>query len=262
MIFIIKTFKNIEHVFAIRANRIIKKIARVQQIKLDDIFFFFFDFVEITDRVVEIFEHALFMNEISKTNEKISTQIAIIIAQTIKLEKIMKIDKHLKAMKIKYEKFKTKNDDKYFVFFRSFFIDSLFFVFFNEKTTVDYINDSKLTSLFIDFSQIISKMMLNIQHRKFNVKNIFKFTADFAIDFNEISKLKSMNQLIKFFEMFCQIVCVLILTSIQQFLQLIMTIYRVKLLSMIDMLTFVFVQNYHMKFIARIIRIDFDDSNI
>ena len=69
------------------------------------------------------------MNEISKTNEKISTQIAIIIAQTIKFEKIMKIDKHLKTIKIKCEKFKTKNDDKYFVFFL-FFFNSLFFVFF------------------------------------------------------------------------------------------------------------------------------------
>ena len=262
MIFIIKTLKNIEHVFATRANRIVKKIARAQQTEFDDTFFFFSDFVEITDRVVEIFEHAFFMNEISKTNEEISTQIAIMIAQTTKFEKIMKIDKHLKAMKIKYEKFKTKNDDKYSTFFRSFFIDSLSFVFFNEKTTVDYINDSKLTFLFIDFSQMFSKMMLNIQHRKFNVKNIFKLTADFAIDFNEISKLKSMNQLIKSFEMFCQIVCALISTSIQQFLQLIMTIYRVKLLSMIDISTFVFVQNYHMKFIARVIRIDLDDSNI
>ena len=75
------------------------------------------------------------------------------------------------------------------------------------------------------------------------MKNIFKFIANFAIDFNKISKLKNMNQLIKFFEMFCQIVYILILTSIQQFLQLIMTIYRVKLLNMIDMSTFVFVMN-------------------
>ena len=90
-------------------------------------------------------------------------------------------------------------------------------------------------------------MMADIQHRKFNVKDIPKLTADFAADSNEVPELKSMNQLIKSFEVFCQIVCVLAPAPVQHPLQLAMALYRIRLLNMVGMSTFSSVQGFHIE---------------
>ena len=71
-----------------------------------------------------------------------------------------------------------------------------------------------------------------------------------------------MNQLIESFEMFCQLVCALAPTPVQQLLQLAMSVYRVRLLGMVSMSTFTSVQGFHMDFTARAIRIGLDDPNV
>ena len=100
------------------------------------------------------------------------------------------------------------------------------------------------------------------QQRKSNVKDIPKLTADFSADSNETPDLKSMNQLIRSFEVFCQIVCALAPAPVQQPLQLAMAVYRVRLLGTVGMSTFACVQGYHMEFTARAIRIGLDDPGI
>ena len=131
---------------------------------------------------------------------------------------------------------------------------------FETKQIIDYFENSRFDFLIKIFFMITSRMLIDIQHRKFNVKKIFKFFVEFvAIDFKNVLKMKTITQLLRFFEMFCQIVCALISKKKQQFLQLTMSFYRMKLMKLIVVNFHVFILNYHNEFVARLIRINLDD---
>ena len=156
--------------------------------------------------------------------------------------------------------------DNKFRFFISL-IFKLFIVMFENhvflletKQIIDYFENSRFDFLIKNFLMITSRMLIDIQHRKFNVKKIFKFFVEFVvIDFKNVLKMKTITQLFRFFEMFYQIVCALISKKKQQFFQLTMSFYRVKLMKLIVVNFHVFIFNYYNEFVARLIRINFDD---
>ena len=95
----------------------------------------------------------------------------------------------------KIQKIKTNlhvlNVDRKFIFF----IFVIFIIIVNDRF-VNFNNNSRFRFLTTIYFMIFVRIMLNIQHRKFNVKNISKFIIEFAIDLQNFSKMKNM---LKFF---------------------------------------------------------------
>lgn len=131
------------------------------------------------------------------------------------------------------------------------------------EQVVDYFDDPRFVSLFSDYPKVTSRMLTDIQHRELNVKDIPRFTADFAAaDAKNPPEVKNMLQLLPSFEVFCQIVCALAPCSVQIPLQLAMSLYRGRLMAMSDVMVFSSILRYHNEFVARAIRTGLDDPNV
>ena len=128
---------------------------------------------------------------------------------------------------------------------------------------VDYNSDFRFASLTGDYPMVTAKMLVDIVRRRLNVRDIPKFTADFAsADVRDASKVKNMIQLMRPFEVFCQIVCHLAPAPMQQPLQKSMQQYRDKLMNRASYNTFDSINQYHIEFVARAMKLGLDDPVI
>ena len=128
---------------------------------------------------------------------------------------------------------------------------------------VEYFNDPRFDSLASHYPMITSRMLKDIQHRELNVKEIPRFTANFTdTDTKNAPEVKNMLQLLRPFEAFCQVVCAFAPSSVQQHLQLAMSLYRGSLMAMSDIFEFSSIHNYHNYFVTRAIRIGLDDPDV
>ena len=258
MIFIMKISKNSEFSCMTFTNRVIKKITHNRQIEFVEAIFFTIDFDESLEHIdiLDIFRNVFFDKNIFNDVNAVSIEIAIKNAKTTELEKTIFANNRKLIIKKKWNKRLEDADVALYRRFSVTFKKTMFFDRNDAKTFIDYFDDSKFALLFIDFSQITFKMMKNIDRQKFNIRDILKFTINDAMNFNETSKSRNVSQLIKFFEIFDQIFYALTSVSLQQSLQRTMSIYRVRLLNKIDISTFAFVEEFHMKFVTRIMFIE------
>ena len=79
----------------------------------------------------------------------------------------------------------------------------IFVVVLTLKQIIDYFNNFKFNTLTNKYPIISTRMLYNIQHRKFNVKKIPKFITDFVFNSKKVFKIKVMLQLLRLFEIFC-----------------------------------------------------------
>ena len=122
--------------------------------------------------------------------------------------------------------------------------------------------DPWFSSLAADYPMVTPHMLLDIQHRKLNVKDIPKFTASFSSDPSEAPEVKGMLQLMRPFDAFCQIVGELAPAPVQMRLMRAMSLYRGKLVVMASSYTFTSILAWHNEILARKIRIGLDDPDI
>ena len=128
---------------------------------------------------------------------------------------------------------------------------------------VDYAEDPRYRPLAAIYPVVTARMMSDIQHRRFNVKDIPKFTADFAaVDSKDAPEVKGMLGLLRPFEVFCQIVLAFAPALARNQLQLAMSLYRGRLMTMSGVSTFTSILSYHNEFVARAIRIGLDDPEV
>ena len=250
---IMKISKNSESSCMTLTDRVIKKITHSRQTEFAEAIFFTIDLDESLEHIdiLDIFRNVFFDENTSNDVNAVSTEVATKNAKTAELEKTIFANNRKLIIKKKWNR-RLENADV--VLYRRLPVASRKTVFSDRndaETLIDYSDDSRFALLFIDFSQVTFKMMRDIDRQRFNIRDILKLTANDAMNFNETSKSRNVSQLIKFFEIFDQILYALASISLQQSLQRAMSIYRVKLLNKIDISTFVSVEEFHMKFVTR-----------
>ena len=128
---------------------------------------------------------------------------------------------------------------------------------------VDYFDDPRLVSLASDYPVVTSRMLTDIQHRTLDVRDISRLTTTFTdIDAKNPPQVKNIIQLLRPFEVFCEIVCALAPSPVQQPLQRAMSLYRGRLMAMSDYMVFSSIFNYHCQFVVRAMRIGLDDPDV
>ena len=248
-----KISKNNEFSCMTLTDRVIKKITHSRQTEFVEIIFFTIDLDESLEHIdiLDIFRNVFFDENTFNDVNAVSIEIAIKNAKTAELEKTILANNKKLIIKKKWNKRLENADVALYRRLSVTFKKTVFFDRNDAKTFIDYFDDSKFALLFIDFLQITFKMMKNIDRQRFNIRDILKLTINDAMNFNETSESRNVRQLIKFFEIFDQILYALASVSFQQFLQRTMSIYRMRLLNKIDISTFDFVEEFHMKFVIR-----------
>ena len=133
------------------------------------------------------FNNDVVINEIStKLITKIRTKI--LKKNLMFAQKIQKIKTNLRVL----------NVNRKFIFF----IFVIFIIIVNDRF-VNFNNDLRFRFLTTNYFMIFVRIMSNIQHRKFNIKNILKFIIEFAINSQKFLKIKNMLKFFQSFEMFC-----------------------------------------------------------
>ena len=122
--------------------------------------------------------------------------------------------------------------------------------------------DPQYDSLTRAYSRVNIQDMQTIYRSRLKIKVIRKFDLDYSIDINKKISIQSMLQLLRNFEIYCQIVCAMALASRQQSLQQVMCDYRRRLMRMSSVYTFAFINAFYEEFVTRIIRIDQDDVTL
>ena len=119
--------------------------------------------------------------------------------------------------------------------------------------------DSQYDSLARAYPRVNIQDMQTIYRSRLKVKAIRKFDLDYSTDINKEVPIQSMLQLLRNFEIYCQIVRAMAFAPRQQPLQQAMCDYRRRLMRMSSVYTFASINAFHEEFVARIIRTDQDD---
>jgi len=114
------------------------------------------------------------------------------------------------------------------------------------------------------FPNIPRRYLDDIFHGRLDVKNIVRFIVDFssmaASEKVDAPEAKSMNDLIRSFDLYAYIVWSFTpQQSVKNELHRVITLYRLRLMSMVGYKTFASIKLYHEEFLARVIRLGQDN---